>query len=142
MGVQFMKIILVASLLKFVCPKLCGVNEILCSTGFDANDCKNPDHCIPKGTDLDGNFCPAECPSVCDSETQSLCQGGTKANGCKENEYCVAKTVGTNGEPCPVLCEHNLCSETGTIIPGEPDANGCPTASTCAFPKILGPWNN
>merc|ERR550539_1874262 len=123
-----------------VCPKECGVDELLCGDGIDSNGCKNADRCLPRGKDHDGGLCTTACPPVC-LENQVKCDGPIKANGCKDVDSCVDKVIGHDGLQCSTVCPIS-CSATETMVPGDVDANGCPLPCTCVASKILGEWTN
>jgi len=120
-----------------VCPKECASDEKQCTTGFDANDCKLEDLCIPVPKDSNfGQDClDFECPPVCDEEVQKYCQGNyvSKPNGqlCPERDYCVDRPLDNNSIRCPGHCTPECGpgmvarSQTGK------DARGCPLSDVC-----------
>jgi len=121
-----------------VCPKKCGQNEKQCATGYDDNQCKEEDLCIPVPLDTNGQPCLTfECPPECDEEVQKYCQGAYTydVNGqyCPQRDYCVDRALDNNGIRCPGHCE----PECGDGYVAEPqvgtDARGCPKATVCVL---------
>ena len=75
------------------CPESCDVfcqeDHMWCDGGFDANECRMPNTCVPNTFGTDGAACPVSCPVIC-SEDQKLCDGGVDDNGCMIIDTCVA----------------------------------------------------
>ena len=114
-----------------ICPRHCGPNELVCSTGLDLNGCKNEDACVPIGTMFDGKTaCETECPPVC-NEDQHFCPGEIMCNGCFDASTCQDKVVGLHGAHCPAACPL-YCEPEKDYVEGEPDEKGCPTQGYCA----------
>ena len=120
-----------------VCPMKCSSTEKQCPQGYDDNDCKEEDLCIPVPLDaLTGQPCmDFECPPSCDEEVQKYCQGQYQinANGqlCPKRDYCVDRVLDNNGIGCPGHCLPD-CQEGQVVeLQNGNDARGCPLSAIC-----------
>jgi hypothetical protein len=125
-----------------VCPKECASNEKLCLEGFDDNDCKLDDLCIPIPQDLvrENNCENWECPPKCDEEVQKYCQGVWVERGswddftmsiCPGRDYCVDRPLDDNGIRCPGHCIPDCGNNYVTRPQTGKDTRGCPLADQC-----------
>ena len=120
-----------------VCPSKCGDAEKQCSQGYDGNDCKQEDLCIPVPTDAaTGQPClDFECPPSCNEDVEKYCQGQYKyrENGqlCPLKDYCVSRPLDMMGIRCPGHCLPE-CAEGSEPKPqSDVDMRGCPLPAVC-----------
>jgi len=120
-----------------VCPKSCDATEKQCAQGYDGNECKEEDLCIPVPIDLsEGQPClDFECPPSCKEGEEQYCQGEYKINAdgqrCPVRDYCVERALDNNNIRCPGHC----LPECGEAYEAKPqsgkDLRGCPVAAVC-----------
>ena len=119
-----------------VCPVKCDYAEKQCAQGYDGNNCKEKDACIPVPKDDKNQYClDFECPPKCDEEIQKYCQGQYRINAggalCPERDYCIDRAIDNNGLRCPGHCKPE-CGEGYVAYPQTgSDARGCPLPEVC-----------
>ena len=116
-----------------VCPKTCEADEMVCADGYDSNNCKNADCCLPRGRDIWGDLCPINCPPKC-TEDEYFCPGLMEKNGCLGSSICVEKKIGLDGFACPEVCPIP-CRRGEVSVFEKTNANGCFIQDSCEGEK-------
>ena len=116
-----------------VCPKTCDVDEMLCDDGYDSNNCRNADCCLPRGRNNIGELCPINCPPKC-TEDEYICPGLMESSGCIGSSICVQKKTGLDGLACPEVCPIP-CRGGEVSVFGKTNYNGCLIQDSCEGEK-------
>ena len=117
------------------CPVECEDDENFCPKENLPNGCKQPEDCLPKQKDHEGNICAhQQCPLEC-TETRHLCEGDVDEYGCKEEDICVLRQTSNKGElcpgTCPVECKNGEILCDGTIDYSDTVYQGCEGQDVC-----------
>ena len=120
-----------------VCTRKCASDEKQCVQGYDGNDCKKEDLCIPVPTASNKNepCLSFECPPSCDEEVQKYCQGlyvyNTNGQLCPQRDYCVDRPLDNNSLRCPGHCTPECGEGTEAKAQAGLDIRGCPLPAVC-----------
>ena len=113
------------------CPAFCPVTcdpttEDFCPGVTDyITGCETPGMCFVKPKDINGDFCPSNCPVMCNHD-ETMCFGGVDQLGCRMPDTCSpVNPECPYSNPCPAVC-----SPYEIRCPGGFE-QGCPMPDFC-----------